>query len=191
MDVMSGFVPSEPFTVEAKQNGHLKCQGCNTFWCGHIQQFINDRADAESIWQVIEQGFNEPPIVNVDIEVPVVPEKNIFCRTILSPVNKTIAEINILDNVFLGYLNKGEGRGTLKSILDNWLFVQEFAACSNSQHSFTQQMIWEKDMTTPAGRRAEFWSLSILGKCLGCSMSGSDSFDDLVPNFDKPKTPWS
>jgi hypothetical protein len=105
---------------------------------------------------------------------------------------KSYAHLFVEDEQFIGFLQPGEGRAVVASMLDNWLFAQDLndIVCPETSHSFKAQLHWELMMKQDsAQRRQEYWSVVSTGKCLYCSEHSTD-FDDLVPDPGKIRPPW-
>lgn len=171
-------------------NGHIECNSCHTYWCGHIEAFVKDHADAETMWGIIDEARSERNYQH--IELPVVPTANIWAELSLTftdlPGNPM--QVNLVRDggqVYeIGFTHPGEGRLVLRSMVFDWFATHVYTEnlkCEKVSHGFNQEMLWVKDMKAGgASRAAQFWSVWLKGGCLGCVAGDANWSADLIPD---------
>jgi hypothetical protein len=178
-------------------SGLLMCsKHRETDWCQHIQIAVLDGDDAEIIWDPADD-VGLPDF----IMVPVVPSRKQWARVdfgdglheseaVKCYLRPETVEIDVqpeeLD--FLGFLNRGEGRGVLRQmIIDNLqlLVAQKKPICNSTRHGYKAELLWGEDMKrtwTEVEKIAQYWSVINTQQCLTCSTSHASSWDDLIPD---------
>lgn len=180
-------LPTSGFFVTSE--GAIECLTCkeeNThgvYWCDHIQDNVLNHRDYQAIWR---NGL-EP--VEFDLEIPMFPTEGLWAKVTLSKDQKFDRFLVEWKTMFVCYLNPGEGRKVIRSIL--WekctTYLNKMAVsigkppdCSSSSHSMSAQLKWEKS-TTNGRFNAQRWSLYTTKMCIQCNHDALSIGDDLAP----------
>lgn len=192
--------------LEEYPDGFLRCTlpSCviNSHLCKHIVEAIEQGKDADLLWtlawDITWPRQKDAPLFQASVQVPIVPGYDFWAeiRVCESTINKTLeahlASRNTL--AFLGFINPGEGREVLMSILDNFIFTKVAELdlkCHQSAHGFRQQMLHEANMKSSIGRRSEYWSFYLHDMCVACHASiKSEDFSDLIPDPGDKRSPF-
>jgi hypothetical protein len=172
------------------QDGHIQCVTCAAVWCEHIEILTANGADQEAIWR--EDGMTHG---QVNLEIPMFPSENIWTSVILTPYGtkfpRYVVEWETDPNspgstVFICYLNPGEGRSVIRSVLWDrmWGNKRRRKECVMPHHSYLAQVLWTRDMKlldTIPRKAAQIWSVYYTGQCLHCALNDGLG-DDLVPD---------
>lgn len=200
--------------VEQLTNGHVKINGAvirvsaggalvcsihpgKTF-CSEIKIAVEEHYDAELL------GPPEAELTNLIITVPLVPARQQWTRVKIGEFHEgTLAyklylwESKDKHYDFLGFLQKGEGRSVIRSMIYDWFRSNIDVVslrCSSTSHGFKQELQWNQN-TGPKAQSveqfAEFWSVWSTKMCLSCS-NVLTSLDDLVPDAssNSVRSPW-
>lgn len=181
--------------VVARDNGHLMCEDCSTYWCGHVEQAVRDNEDAATIW-------DEYPAPQ-SLVIPIVPTSNLWANVgLFAPVglksrvykvNLDVTDIASFDvEVYLGAIHPSEGRAVIRSMVIDWFSgTQEevIGVCTAAGHGYQQTMRWNKDMGQPGTRLIQLWSVWATKKCLGCTFDMANN-KDLIPDVGPKASPW-
>lgn len=172
-------------------------------WCEHIEKWVRDMDDAPFIWM----GFSDKSLASADVAVPIVPTADVWELASLRRLDprKDSVEVWIKDDgantvvdkdIFIGFLNPGEGRFVLREMLLDWFIgtIQaqiEKQKCSAPGHGYTQTVRWNADMQEGGGvALVQQWTVWSTGRCLGCTFDPS-SAAQFVPDAGPTRNPWS
>lgn len=190
-------------------SGHLECQnsdcGIGTYWCKHIEQYVKDGRDAQSIWDEARPNQGDTlSLTGVKIQVPYVPtlgqwalvefgdqthgNYKMYLHWGDGKADIRTGEIPGVD--FLGFFSSGEGRRVLRDMIHAWFLprISENSVCMATAHSFQAQMDWNRDVIESSPNRKEYlaqcWSVLTKNMCLRCAAADivSTGKDDLVPD---------
>jgi hypothetical protein len=177
----------------AMPNGHIACEVCSaSLWCEHIEQMIKANGDAG----VIFEDFTPGGVEDLRIEVPMFPTSNLWQPVVLTPHKKITAYFVDLDvdsaSYELGFLNPGEGRVVLRSMVLSWfagMVETSTLQCKSKSHGFPAQKAWEQNMKDEGARALSLFAVWQQGTCPHCLRQLNDP--DLVPDAgDGGKKPW-
>jgi hypothetical protein len=162
-------------------------------WCIHMERAIKDGYDSHLIWGI------DIELDDTEWAVPIVPSHGQWASVRFAAAKKELGAVKAYlrratqsDNVsnnelaFLGFLHPSEGRQVLRTMIYDWLQLQQAVEkkieCKNPRHSFQAQMMWERNTDSDRVAVAEYWSVVNTGKCLTCASSNEEDFSDLVPD---------
>lgn len=167
-------------------DGNIRCQSCpeSPTWCMHIEMLTTENGDAEPIWLGEEE-------LNFDLQIPLFPTSGLWVKARLVYVGKLNAyKVGIdteesTENLRMGYLHQGEGRGVIRNMILDW-FDGVFGdntnlKCMSASHKPLQEMAWVEAMRDKNKRIKNLWSVWDTHSCIACTVS-PDSFSDLVPD---------
>lgn len=195
--------------MEDAKSGFLRCGECGDTadWCRHMEGSVRQREDAQSMWEIFDKELCS------DLQEHF-PHHTIFVP--ISPTNKLWAEVEVFRSAMipsamamllmgsgtkagvvadLGYLNRGDGRNVIRSIIVDWFQgkVEGSLVCQAGAHGFSQEMQWQKNVKSPHMNLFENWSIYFNEQCLSCfqrNMTNANQWpDDLVPEEEKKN--WS
>lgn len=205
------------FSIVPLNSGHLECQnsdcGTGTYWCRHIEQYVRDERDAQSIWDEARPKQGDAlSMTGVKIQVPYVPTLGQWALVEVGTEShgnykvdlhwgdvKTDIRTGEIQGVdFLGFFSPGEGRRVLRDMVHAWFLpriVEEDLQCASTAHSFQAQLEWDRAVTngTPGQREylAQCWSVFTKDMCLRCAAADQvTTGDDLVPDVSAGRRGW-
>lgn len=181
-------------SIENFDNGHLVCSRFHPdtddtphFWCAGIEKFIKTGRDMLMIWDKTPESMHPDTQY---LQVPVFPTYNIWTRVTLTLDTRyeryqiTWAKSDdLLDSEVLGYLNPGEGRSVVRSLLIQKMETEHELpkTCGAYAHNFNEEMQFRKRIQGPYAP-AEHWMIWTTGRCIACERRLLEAFsDDVVP----------
>jgi hypothetical protein len=147
--------------------------------------------DADHLWK-------DYPIAE-NLIIPVVPTSQVFIKVKLSGMNADSAALTITmddigarkDDVFVGFLNPGEGRGIIRQHIINWFDVK-FASirqCNFQSHGPKAEAEWQARSVRSSTNFLDRYSVWSFGMCVFCfTRTGDQDDEDLIPQDDDKKT---
>lgn len=180
------------------RSGNLECQSCPSapIWCEHQAEMINANADAEQLWEFMDQDLGD-----YEFEIPIFPTLNMWGHVYMgsqmkvgarklffAPPPEAITHAN--EMIFIGFIHPSEGRTVIRSMILDWFTGwarEEDLQCRSTGHSVRQQFQWEKMMTTNK-RTANLWSVWVSKACPACQIQ---DWSDLIPDVDPPRSPFN
>lgn len=174
-------------TFWALTDGHIKCEMCNNFWCGHIRAALLDNADSTELFSPCQERIN--------VEIAMVPSLNLWTKVCLYvdtrfPTVPTYQVghrgMNGDRNDFIGFINEGEGRFIIREMIFDWFrgaIDLDKLLCQNASHKYKAQMNWVQHMKDSKMYLSEYWAVWMNGACLTClAPDQQQSDDDLIPD---------
>lgn len=178
----------------------MTCQTLSSHWCPHIKVAIDQGADAallwDQTWEISWPRAKDAQPFEANVKVPIVPESSLWTTigVVECSIDRTLEAHLKLTNSheFLGFLNPGEGRLVLLSMLNNYIFSRDVKwTCNRASHGFKQQVRYENNMKSRQGRYSEVWSLFLTNMCITCYTGiEAEDFSDLVPDPGKVNSPF-
>jgi hypothetical protein len=172
-----------------------------------MEASVKQREDAATIWEIFDKELSS------DLQGHF-PHHTLFIP--ISPTNKLWAEVEVFRSAMipsamamllmgsgiksgviadLGYLNRGDGRNVIRSIITDWFQgkVDGKLICQSAAHNFSHEMQWQKNVESAHMKLFENWSIYFNEQCLSCfqrNMQVRNQWpDDLVPDDEQRK--WS
>lgn len=193
--------------VTLARNGHLECRDCGmgTYWCNHIQNYIQKGEDAHDLWKTSAE------IYGLRIQVPYVPTLGQWALVEIGTEHfgsyklylhlDFEGKVNINtgepDTEFLGFISPGDGRRVMREMVHAWFLprLTEKNQCISASHNFKAQMQWDREVTNSDPSKKEYlaqvWSVHFKGMCLRCAaVSETAGTDDLVPDVRTGRRSW-
>ena len=174
-------------------------------WCEHIQEKVSNYEDNLEIFTTKPRGTIAIPYVpTYDIWIPVdwqvIQKDEMYSVTIRQDAlhgedNAEASEsIKKMDKL-LTISSPDEGIQTLRLAVASWFKPHKVkTSCLSKAHSFMAEVKLaraQKAENKPM-LEANDWCLTWFGKCIECyTNSKKSSFDDLVPDDEGKRSPWS
>lgn len=175
-----------------RADGKLNCSGHrNVDFCPHIQHIITEHEDFSLIAAPDSEWSGQLVVV------PLVPKHGVWANVRIGDLHEATHAYKIeltvqtdpVKREFLGFLQKGEGRAVIRSMIWAWfqsniLPTRSIYKCRSTAHKFRQEQRW--NMHTQHGAPledtfAEFWTVWQTGFCLYCN-SAMKALDDAIPD---------
>lgn len=172
-------------------SGFLKCsKDPNDNFCKHVEEAIVSHADAALIAPL------DTELSGTKISVPLVPKHKQWADVYVGEFHVATEsyylwlrdETPSTNEHFIGFLQKGEGRAVIRSMVYDWFRSNvslPMMKCNSTSHRFKQEQVWMQHTGMDASASdqfAEYWSVWKTKMCLMCNV-GLD-FSDIVPGSD-------
>lgn len=181
--------------------GQLKCTECvgSPIWCLHVRGLVRDGKDLSNFWptnDLVAPEYN----VNCKVYVPVFPDANHWTYVELVaysgpggaaryqilwedyPLKYVDENGTISPSPVVGFLNRGEGRQVIRSILIEYMWgdPRRSYECKAAHHGYAQQKAFEANIAQTPEYYYEAWSIYMTNQCLVCNtITGLDP--NLIP----------
>lgn len=189
----SGRIRVNDAVISRKGDGFLGCDrhGGHKL-CAHVRDLLREGSD----WMIL--GAPEAELVGMKVPIPLIPKYDIwtwvkFTERIESVmaykiqlyITKDKGSARTIEETYLGFLHRGEGRLVIRSMIIDWFrgsVEVDRLRCESTSHGFRQEQRWRKDTFGDLGDDAfaQWWSVWQSGFCLDCA-GLLNNFDDLVP----------
>lgn len=191
----AGTIYADEGSFRDLDTGFFECLDCGTYWCAHIEAYLQTREDWTSLWGTFPPGHYQA----LTVQVPIVPTEMLWAECQLTYKEKLDAYSMTHEDgdgfeQFIGFVHRGEGRIVLRSMMIDWfksIVNIEALTCTQVSHGFAAQTRWNQNMRDQGRAFAERWSVWANKKCLYCNGKKEDDFSDLAPdNEARPGRPW-
>jgi hypothetical protein len=179
--------------IKSLNNGHLKCSGCEKYWCSHIQFAIMGGLDRDDLWDNLSSDSGL--LSDTLIMVPYVPALEIWPKVQIREEEAGGRAIYLShpetgDDEHLGTLFPGEGRNVIRDLIHNWFVPQQFTAegkrfelvCKSTSHKIMEQSKLQAHMKSEKFIYGELWLIKFTHMCHSCNVIHEQAMSGLVPS---------
>lgn len=179
----------DPSNLMLKPDGRIICKRCNSRWCNDIAVAISKMTDAVLIWK------DDLPD-DMNLEIPVFPTNLFYEKVKLGrTVNMRrfeavwIYKIDPVEYRNLGYINPGESRMTIRSLLVEQMWsdwTPPGYECRASHHGPAAEAVWQRETDEAnRNRHVNLWSVYRTSQCIYCATHDPSQDPSLVPDRER------
>jgi hypothetical protein len=174
-------------------NGSITCRACGTaMWCDHLEEA------AWKNWDCLFFPSMDSTSLSFPLMIPMFPSADMWTTVLVfkvdgrdiwqimwlaSPTSISLDPASSAPPVFVCFLNPGEGRSTIRSVLIElmWGDGNRTRECKASHHGMLAQKHWTDHKDTNLWTQ-ECWSVYTSNWCLWCRLNDTSTAPDLIPS---------